>query len=78
MLTSIAWMKVRNMWKKEMEERPKLGMLSEIAAIERESKLCSVEKEARQEDDDEAKRRYSCIPDRGGKVERSGEGGESM
>ena len=40
MLTSIAWVKVRNMWK-EMEERLKLGTLSEIAAIECESKLCS-------------------------------------
>ena len=55
MLTSIAWVKVRNMWKKEMEERLKLGMLSEIAAIECESKLCSVQKEERQEYDDEAK-----------------------
>ena len=44
MLTSIAWVKVRNMWK-EMEERLKLGMLSEIAAIECESKLCSCGKE---------------------------------
>ena len=50
-----------------MEERPKLGMLSEIAAIECESKLCSCGKEERQEYDDEVKGRYSCIPDRGGK-----------
>ena len=53
-------------------------MLSEIAAIECESKLCSVEKEERQEYDDEAKGRYSCIPDRGGKVEKNGEAEESM
>ena len=34
MLSSIAWREVRNMWQKEMEERPKLGMLNEIAALE--------------------------------------------
>ena len=33
MLSSIAWREVRNMWKKEMEERTKLGMLNEIAAL---------------------------------------------
>ena len=34
MLSSIAWREVRNMWQREMEERPKLGMLNEIAALE--------------------------------------------
>ena len=29
----IIWRKVRNMWQKEMEQRPKLGMLNEIAAL---------------------------------------------
>ena len=53
-------------------------MLSEIAAIECESKLCSVEKEKRQEYDDEATGRYSCSPDGGGKVKRNGEAEESM
>ena len=41
MLLSIAWREVRNMWQKEMEERPKLGMLNEIAALECESS-CAV------------------------------------
>ena len=30
MLSSIAWREVRYRWQKEMEERPKLGMLNEI------------------------------------------------
>ena len=44
MLSSIAWRKVGNMWKKEMEERPKLGMLNEIAALEYESSCAVVER----------------------------------
>ena len=58
-----------------MEERLKLGMLNEIAALEGES---SCGKEERQEYDDEVKGRYSGIPDRSGKVERIGEGREAM
>ena len=77
MLSSIAWREVRNMWQTEMEEGPKLGMLNEIAALECESS-CSFEKEERHEYDDEVKGRYSCIPYRGGKVERSGEGRQTM
>ena len=40
-LSSIAWREVRNKWQKEMEERLKLGMLNEIAALECESS-CAV------------------------------------
>ena len=40
-LSSIAWREVRNKWQKEMEERLKLGMLNEIAALECESS-CTV------------------------------------
>ena len=69
MLSSIAWREVRNMWQREMEERPKLGMLNEIAALEW-VKLCSFGKEQRQVYDDEVKGRYSCIPNRGGRVGR--------
>ena len=29
-LSSIAWREVRNMWKKEMEESPKVSMFNEI------------------------------------------------
>ena len=42
------------------------------------SKVVQFGKEERQEYDDEVKGKYSCIPDRGGKMERSGEGRESM
>ena len=62
---------------KELEERPKLGMLKEIAALELESS-CVVLKRKRQENDDQAKRGHGSIPDRGGKVARSGEEGENM
>ena len=65
------------MWQKEMEERPKLGMMNEIAALECESS-CAVLRRKRQEYDDEVKGKYSCIPDRAGKVKRSGEGKETM
>ena len=41
MVSSIAWREVRYRWQKEMEERPKLGMLNEIAALEGESS-CAV------------------------------------
>ena len=41
MLSSIAWREVRYRWQKEMEEKPKLGMLNEIAALEGESS-CAV------------------------------------
>ena len=74
MLSSIAWRKVRNMWQKEMEERPKLGIMNEIAALECES-ICAVWGRKRDRKyDDEVKGRYSRISDRSGKVERSGKG----
>ena len=57
---------------KELEERPKLGMMKEIAALELESG-CAVLK-----NDDQAKRRHDSIPDRGGKVAKSREKGENM
>ena len=64
---------------KELEERPKLGMMKENVALEFDSS-CAVLKRKRdmQENDDQAKRRHSSIPARGGKVARSGEEGESM
>ena len=34
MLSSIAWRKVRSMLMKELEERPKLGMMKESVALE--------------------------------------------
>jgi len=37
MLSSVDWRKVRSMLMKELEERPKLGMMKEIAALELES-----------------------------------------
>ena len=37
MLSSIAWREARNTLQKKIEERPKLGMLNEIAALECES-----------------------------------------
>ena len=46
MLTSVAWRKVRSMLMKELEERPKLGMMKEIAALELESS-CAVLKRKR-------------------------------
>ncbi len=46
MLSSVAWRKVRSMLMKELEERPKLRMLKEIAALELESS-CSVLKRKR-------------------------------
>ena len=46
MLTSIAWRKVRSMLMKELEERSKLGMMKEIAALELESS-CAVLKRKR-------------------------------
>ncbi len=46
MLSSVAWRKVRSMLMKELEERPKLGMLKEIAALELESS-CAVLKRKR-------------------------------
>ena len=44
MLSSIAWREVRYRWQKEMEERPKLGMLNEIAALEGESSCAVLER----------------------------------
>ena len=41
-------------------------------------KSCSCEKEERQDYDDEVKGRYSCISDRGGKMDRSGERRNTM
>ena len=73
MLSSIACREVRNMWQ-EMEERLKLGMLNEIAALECESSCAVVRRKRDRIYDDDFKGRYSCIPDRGGKVERRGEG----
>ena len=75
MLSSIAWRKVRSMLMKELEERPKLGMMKESVALE--FKL-SCEEEERQEKEDQTKRGHSSIPDRGGKEVRSGEEGKSM
>ena len=46
MLSSVAWRKVRSMLIKELEERPKLGMMKEIAALELESS-CAVLKRKR-------------------------------
>ena len=46
MLSSVAWRKVRSMLTKELEERPKLGMMKEIAALELESS-CMVLKRKR-------------------------------
>ena len=46
MLTSVAWRKVRSMLMKELEERPKLGMMKEIVALELESS-CAVLKRKR-------------------------------
>ena len=34
MLSSVAWRKVRSMLTKELEERPNLGMIKEIVALE--------------------------------------------
>ena len=34
MLSRIAWRKVRSMLMKELEERPKLGMMKEIVTLE--------------------------------------------
>ena len=73
MLSSVAWRKVRSMLMKELEERPKLGMMKEIVALD-----CGFEEKERQENDDQAKRRHGSIPDRGGKVARSGEEGENV
>ena len=36
MLSSVAWKKVRSMSMKELEERPKLGMMKEIGPLELE------------------------------------------
>ena len=46
MLSSVAWRKVRSMLIKELEERPKLGMMKEIVALELESS-CAVLKRKR-------------------------------
>ena len=46
MLSSVAWRKVRSMLMKELEERPKLGMMKEIVALELES-TCAVLKRKR-------------------------------
>ena len=46
MLTSVAWRKVRSMLTKEMEERPKLCMMKQIAELEFESS-CAVMKRKR-------------------------------
>jgi len=70
MLSSVAWRKVRSMLMKELEERPKLGMMKEIASLELESSCV--------ENDDQAQRGHDSIPDRGGKLARSGEEGENM
>ena len=37
MLSSVAWRKVRSMLMKELEKRPKLGIMKEIVALELES-----------------------------------------
>ncbi len=46
MLSSVAWRKVRSMLMKELEERPMLGMMKEIVALELESS-CAVLKRKR-------------------------------
>ena len=45
MLSSVAWRKVRSMSMKELEERPKLGMMKEIAALELESNCVVLKRE---------------------------------
>ena len=75
MVSSVAWRKVRSMLMKELEERPKLGMLKEIAALELESS-CAVLK--RKRDRRMMIKLRGGIPDRGGKVARGGEEGENM
>ena len=66
------WLKVLNneMYEGRLEERPKLGMMKEIASLELESSCV--------ENDDQAQRGHDSIPDRGGKLARSGEEGENM
>ena len=46
MLSSVAWRKVRSMVMKELEERPKPGLMKEIVALELESS-CAVLKRKR-------------------------------
>ena len=45
MLSSVAWRKVRTMFMKELEERPKLGMMKEIVALELESSCAVLKRE---------------------------------
>ena len=79
MLPSVTWRKVRSMLTKELEERPKLGMMKEIAGLELESSYAVLKrKRDRRMMIKLRKRRHGSIADRGGKVARSREEGENV
>ena len=63
MLESVAWRRVTSMVKEDMEDKPKLSILREIADLKLESS-CALVKVKRGEDDvNEIKRRNSSISD---------------
>ena len=63
MLESVAWRRVTSMMKEDMEDKPKLSILREIADLKLESS-CALVKVKRGEDDvNEIKRRNSSISD---------------
>ena len=77
-LSSVAWRKVRSMLMKELEERPKLGMIKEIVALELESSCVALKRKRDRRMMINLKRGHGSIPDTVGKVRRSGEKGEKV
>ena len=67
MLLSVAWRKVRSMLMKELEERPKLEMLKEIAALELESSCAVLKRKRDRRMMIKLRGGTGSIPDRGGR-----------
>ena len=63
---------------KELEERPKLGMIKEIVALELESNCVVLKRKRDRRMMINLKRGHGSIPDTVGKVRRSGEEGEKV